>query len=107
MRDVEQEKELRKAQRSSSLFLRREGKMSKNWGEMGTKSGIADMGQMGTNLQLVDVICPCSEGREGPDVCFRPSLVIRALAACITIMHAATAARIPSIKGIARSKRVL
>ena len=34
---------------------------------MGTK-GIAVVGQMGINLQLVDVIYTCSEGWEGPEL---------------------------------------
>ena len=37
-------------------------------------NGIAVMDQVGINKQLVDVIYPCSEGWEGSDVCFHPSL---------------------------------
>ena len=54
--------------------MRREGKESKIGGKMGTKWGSRDEGKMGISLQLVVVNSPCSEGWEGPDVCFQPSL---------------------------------
>ena len=34
---------------------------------MGTKWTAAVMGEAGINLQLVDVIYPCSDGWEGPE----------------------------------------
>ena len=43
--------------------LRKQTKGSK-WGP----NGIAAMGQMGINRQLVDVIYTCSEGWEGPEI---------------------------------------
>ena len=52
--------------------MRREGKGSKIWGKIGTKWDIAVMGQTDRNLQLVDVIHPLSEGREGPELASGP-----------------------------------
>ena len=37
-------------------------------GKMGTNWNIAVIGQMGINLQLLDVTYPCSEGWEGPEL---------------------------------------
>ena len=59
---------------SPAHSLRKHTKGFQIRGEMGANWDSRDGGKMGINLQLVDVICPCSEGWEGPDVCFQSSL---------------------------------
>ena len=57
-----------------SISMRGGAAGSKIGVKLGAKWDGRGVGQMGVNLQMVDVIDPCSEGWEGPDVCFQPSL---------------------------------
>ena len=59
---------------AASVALGREGKGREIGGKMGTEWDMDVMGNMGSNLQLVDVTASCNTGWEGAEVCCQRSL---------------------------------
>ena len=53
--------------RAALLFVEKGGQRDQKLGAKWGPNGIAVMGRMGINPQLVDVISPCGEGWEGVD----------------------------------------